>query len=63
MTLENIIRLMAGSLILISLSLGYFASNYWFLLTAFIGFNLIQSSITKFCPAEMILSRLFFKAR
>lgn len=61
MTLENTIRLMAGSLILISLSLGYFGSHYWFLLTAFVGFNLIQSSITKFCPAEIIISRLILK--
>jgi hypothetical protein len=63
MTLENIIRLLAGSLVLISLSLGYFVSEYWFILTAFVGFNLVQSSITKFCPAEMIISRLFLKSK
>jgi hypothetical protein len=60
MTLENSIRLLAGTLILISLGLGYFVSPYWYLLTAFVGFNLIQSSFTKFCPAEMIFSRLFY---
>ncbi|MBN2226120.1 MAG: DUF2892 domain-containing protein [candidate division Zixibacteria bacterium] len=59
MTLENSIRLMAGTLVLLSLALGYFMSPYWFLLTAFVGFNLVQSSFTKFCPAEMIFMRLF----
>ncbi len=63
MTLENSIRLLAGTLVLLSLGLGYFVSPYWYLLTAFVGFNLVQSSFTKFCPAEMIFARLFFKNR
>ena len=61
MTLENSIRLLAGSLVIISVALGYFVSPYWFLLTAFVGINLVQSSFTKFCPAEMTFARLFFK--
>ena len=60
MTLENSIRLMAGTMILLSLALYYFVSPYWLFLTAFVGFNLVQSSITRFCPAEMILAKLFF---
>ena len=60
MTLENSIRLLAGTLILLSLVLYYFVSPYWLLLTAFVGLNLLQSSITRFCPAEMIFKRLFF---
>jgi hypothetical protein len=60
MTLENTIRMMAGILILASLALYYLVSPYWLLLTAFVGFNLLQSSVTGFCPAEMILKRLFF---
>ena len=61
MTLENSIRLLAGSLVLISLALYYFVSPWWLLLTAFVGFNLVQSSFTGICPAEMILKKLFFK--
>lgn len=61
MTLENSIRLLAGTLVLISVTLGYFVSQYWFLMTAFVGFNLLQSSFTKFCPAEIVFERLFFK--
>jgi hypothetical protein len=61
MNLENSIRLLAGSLILISLTLGYYVSLYWLLLTAFVGLNLVQSSLTKFCPAEILFVKLFFK--
>ncbi|PKK83568.1 MAG: DUF2892 domain-containing protein [candidate division Zixibacteria bacterium HGW-Zixibacteria-1] len=61
MSLENSIRLLAGILISASLALGYFISPYWFLLTAFVGFNLIQSSFTRFCPAEIIIGKLFYK--
>ncbi len=60
MTLENSIRLLAGTLILISVALTYWVSQWWMLLTIFVGFNLVQSSITKFCPAEIIIGKLFF---
>jgi len=61
MTLENSVRLLAGTLVVLSLVLYYIVSPYWLLLAAFVGFNLLQSSFTKFCPAEMIFKRLFFK--
>lgn len=61
MSLENSIRLLAGTLVMISVTLGYFVSPYWLLLTAFVGFNLIQSSFTKFCPAEMVFAKIFYK--
>ena len=58
MTIENAIRILAGSLVLISISLAHWVSPYWLLLTAFVGFNLIQSAFTGFCPAEIILRKL-----
>jgi hypothetical protein len=58
MTVENSIRMLAGGLIIVSLFLYYFVSPYWLLLTGFVGLNLFQSSVTKFCPAEMILKRV-----
>ncbi len=61
MTLENSIRLLAGLLVLTSLILHYLVSPYWLLLTAFVGFNLIQSSFTRFCPAEIVFKKVFFK--
>jgi len=51
-----VIRRFAGTFILLSLALGQWVSPYWFLFTAFVGVNLIQSSITGFCPLERILS-------
>ena len=58
MTIENQIRVLAGTLILASLALALTVSPYWFILTGFVGVNLIQSAFTGFCPAEMILRRL-----
>ena len=57
MTRERIVRMVAGTFVLLSLSLGYFVNPYWFLFTAFVGFNLLQSSITCFCPLEIILEK------
>ena len=59
MSIENSIRLLAGLLVLTSLALYYFVSPYWLFLTAFVGLNLAQSSVTGFCPAEKIIKRLF----
>ncbi len=63
MSLENAIRLMAGTMIILSLALYHFASPWWLLLTAFVGLNLMQSSVTKFCPAETVFKRLFYSQR
>ena len=63
MTLENIVRLFAGSFVLASLALGapaspLFVSTHFLWLTVFVGANLAQSSLTGFCPLESILRRL-----
>ncbi len=55
MTKENIVRAMAGSVILISVVLTVLVSPYWLILTSFVGLNLLQSSFTKFCPLECVL--------
>ena len=55
MSVENSIRLLAGSMILLSLVLYYVASPYWLFVAAFVGLNLVQSSFTKFCPAELVV--------
>jgi hypothetical protein len=55
---DLIIRRFAGAFILVSLVLGWTVSPAWYLFTAFVGFNLLQSSITGFCPLERILGRL-----
>ena len=58
MTIERIIRLIAGSFILISLALAHWVNINWLWFTAFVGANLFQSSITKWCLMEDILVKL-----
>lgn len=58
MSLEHTIRLLAGILIAISLTLYHLLSPYWLLLAAFVSLNLIQSAFTRFCPAETVLAKV-----
>lgn len=58
MSLEHKIRAIAGTFILASLALGYWVSPWWFLFTAFVGLNLLQSAFTKWCLMEDILKAL-----
>jgi hypothetical protein len=58
MKMHLIIRRFAGTFILVSLVLAHYQSRYWLWFTAFVGFNLLQSSFTKFCPLEIILKKL-----
>lgn len=61
MTVERGLRLMAGVVILVSMTLAHFVSPYWYLLTALVGLNLLQSAFTNWCPAMVILRRLGLK--
>ncbi|NQT39651.1 MAG: DUF2892 domain-containing protein [Planctomycetes bacterium] len=58
MSIERGLRLIAGLVVLTSLLLGVFHSQYWLLLTAFAGVNLLQSGLTNWCPMVWILGRL-----
>ena len=55
---EMVIRRLAGTFVLASVALAWLVSPWWLLFTAFVGFNLLQSSITRFCPLERVLGRL-----
>jgi hypothetical protein len=61
MTIERAIRAMAGAVILISLALGYWVHEGFFLLTAFAGANLLQSGFTGFCPPTAVFRKLGLK--
>lgn len=52
---ERIVRAVAGTIVLVSIALTYFVSMNWLWLGVFVGVNLLQSSVTKFCPLEKIL--------
>ena len=58
MKLENIIRALAGTMVLGSLALAHYVNPAWLWLTAFVGLNLLQSAFTGFCPAETLLKKL-----
>ena len=58
MTLDRAVMAFAGSVILASLTLSQIHSPYWLLLTAFAGINLVQASLTGFCPAAIVFKRL-----
>lgn len=62
MNLDRAILAFAGSVVLLSVLLSAVASPWWLLLTAFVGLNLLQSSVTGFCPAARVLSRLGVRA-
>ncbi|MCD9154239.1 YgaP family membrane protein [Aeromicrobium duanguangcaii] len=57
MNIDRAVMLMAGTLILVSVVLTAVVSTWWLILTAFVGANLLQASLTGFCPAAVILRR------
>ena len=61
MTVNAALRLMAGTVVLISLALGTYVSQNWFYLTGFVGVNLLQSAFTGWCPAITIFKKLGLK--
>ena len=63
MNVERLIRIFAGSFILVSLALGVegsplFVSSWFLAVTAFVGLNLFQSGFTQLCPLATILRKL-----
>ncbi len=58
MNIDRFILGFAGVMVLLSLALGTWVHPYWYLLTAFVGLNLLQSSITGFCPAALAARKL-----
>ena len=61
MTIDRIVMAFAGSMILVSVLLAVTLSLYWLFLTAFVGANMLQSSITGFCPLAIILKKIGVK--
>ena len=57
MNIERYLRLIAGSFVLLSVALGWFVSPWFFLFTAFVGLNLLQSAFTNWCPMIAILRK------
>ena len=58
MNIDRAVLAFAGMMVLASVALVYFVSLWWLLLTAFVGLNLLQSSVTGFCPAAIVFRKL-----
>lgn len=61
MTLDRVVFIFAGLVVLAGLALALFVSRWWLLLPAFAGVNMIQAQFTGFCPAAMVFKRLGFR--
>jgi len=61
MTVERGLRMMAGTMVLLSLALAHYVSLYWLWLTVFVGLNLLHSAFTSWCPAMAILRAIGLK--
>jgi hypothetical protein len=61
MSIDRIVLGFAGTLVLLSTLLSVIHSPYWLWFTAFVGANLLQSSITGFCPLATILKTVGVK--
>ncbi|MES9898198.1 MAG: DUF2892 domain-containing protein [Sedimenticola sp.] len=58
MTVDRLVRLFAGLMILLSIALTYYVDPYWVALTIFVGANLLQSGFTNICPLSSILKKM-----
>jgi hypothetical protein len=61
MSVNEGLRMVAGTFVLVSVALGYWVNPWWFVLTAFVGANLLQSAFTGTCPMVWILKKLGFR--
>jgi hypothetical protein len=61
MTIDRAVMAFAGTAVLVSLALAQLHSAYWLLLSAFVGLNLLQASMTRFCPLAIVLKWLGVK--
>lgn len=61
MTIDRVVMLVAGLMVLASLILSQLVSPWWLLLAAFVGANMAQASLTGFCPMAMMLKALGVK--
>lgn len=67
MTVERLVRIIAGFFIMLSLALAHVSGSVdmtrlsWLWFTAFVGFNLFQSGLTRFCPMDIMLKKAGFQ--
>ncbi len=57
MSVNRLLRMIAGFFVITSLGLGYAVSPYFYLFTAFVGLNLLQSAFSDWCPMMTFLRK------
>jgi hypothetical protein len=62
MNIDRAVMAFAGAVVIFSLALANFVSPWWLLLTLFVGLNLLQASLTGFCPLALVLRRVGVKS-
>lgn len=62
MNIDRAVMAFAGSMVIVGLALAHFVSPWWWLLTLFVGLNLLQASFSGFCPLAFVLRRLGLKS-
>lgn len=58
MSLDRAVMMFAGFMVLFSVALTHWVHPAWMWLTVFVGLNLLQASITRFCPAAILFRKL-----
>jgi hypothetical protein len=58
MSIDRAVLFFAGFMVLLSVVLVWLLSPWWLLLTVFVGLNMMQASVTGFCPAAMIFKAI-----
>ncbi len=61
MNLDRVMLTFAGTMVLLSAVLVHSVSEWWLLLTAFVGLHFLQASFTGFCPADKVFAMIGFK--
>lgn len=61
MNIYRAVLAFAGCVVLVSVALAFYVSQYWLLLKVFAGLNMVQAAFTGFCPAAMVFKALGFR--
>jgi hypothetical protein len=61
MSLDRMLRMIAGFFVMLSVALGYFVNPNWYYFTAFVGLNLFQSAFTNWCPMITFLKKFGYR--
>jgi hypothetical protein len=61
MSLDQMLRMIAGFFVMLSVALGYFVNPNWYYFTAFVGLNLFQSAFTNWCPMMTFLKKFGYR--